>query len=24
MRVAGGNEKGRRLKGAVSPGTRAT
>ena len=24
MRVAGGNAKGRRLKGAVSPGTRAT
>jgi 16S rRNA (guanine966-N2)-methyltransferase len=24
MRVAGGNEKGRRLAGAVSPGTRAT
>ena len=24
MRVAGGNEKGRRLKGAVSSGTRAT
>ena len=24
MRVAGGDAKGRRLKGAVSPGTRAT